>query len=119
MKSYWIAAAAVLLTAWPSGSKAYVAGVEQSKAEDQPVQQAQGSNPSANARASANTQESAVEAKTTVTPDTAANSPAAASTQSKSSYMLVELTKSLKAGKLKPGDKVRAEVTQDVVAHGK
>jgi hypothetical protein len=33
--------------------------------------------------------------------------------------MVVELTKSLKAGKLKPGDKVNAEVAQDVVAHGK
>jgi hypothetical protein len=33
--------------------------------------------------------------------------------------MLVELTKSLKARKLKPGDKIKAEVAQDVVAHGK
>ena len=33
--------------------------------------------------------------------------------------MLVELTKSLKAKKLKPGDKVKAEVAQDVVSHGK
>jgi hypothetical protein len=31
----------------------------------------------------------------------------------------VELSKTLKANKLKPGDKVKAEVAQDVVAHGK
>jgi hypothetical protein len=33
--------------------------------------------------------------------------------------MLVELSKSLKAKKLKVGDKVKAEVSQDVVSHGK
>ena len=33
--------------------------------------------------------------------------------------MLVELTKGLTAKKLKPGDKVKAEVAQDVVSHGK
>ena len=33
--------------------------------------------------------------------------------------MLVELTKGLTARKLKPGDKVKAEVAQDVVSHGK
>jgi len=33
--------------------------------------------------------------------------------------MLVELTRGLTAKKLKPGDKVKAEVAQDVVAHGK
>ncbi len=36
MKSYWIAARVVLLAIWPSGSNAYVAGLNQSKAEDQP-----------------------------------------------------------------------------------
>ena len=33
--------------------------------------------------------------------------------------MLVELSKTLKANKLKVGDKVKAEVSQDVVSHGK
>ena len=33
--------------------------------------------------------------------------------------MLVELTRGLTARKLKPGDKVKAEVAQDVVSHGK
>ena len=116
MKSYWIAAAAVLLTAWPSGSKAYI-GVDQSKADDKPVQQAQSSNPSANTQASAKMQGPSVEAKTTVTTGPAATPPA--SSQSKGSYLLVELTKSLQARKLKPGDKIKAEVAQDVVAHGK
>jgi hypothetical protein len=37
----------------------------------------------------------------------------------KASYMLVELSKTLKAKKLKVGDKVKAEVAQDVVSHGK
>lgn len=119
MKSYWIAAAAVLFTACPSSSKAYVAGVQQSKAEDKPVQQAQASDPSASTQTSAKAQEPDVDAKTTVTTETSANTQAVASPQSKGSYLLVELTKSLKAGKLKPGDKVHAEVAQDVVAHGK
>jgi hypothetical protein len=43
----------------------------------------------------------------------------AAQPQSKGSYILVELTKGLTAKKLKPGDKVKAEVAQDVVSHGK
>jgi hypothetical protein len=56
-------------------------------------------------------------AKTEVAPAVA---PApAANAQSKGSYMLVALTKGLKAKKLKPGDKVKAEVAQDVVSHGK
>jgi hypothetical protein len=37
----------------------------------------------------------------------------------KGSYMLVELDKTLKAKKLKVGDKVKAEVSQDVISHGK
>ena len=34
MKSYWIVAAAVLLTVWPSSSKAYVTGMSQIKADE-------------------------------------------------------------------------------------
>jgi len=56
-------------------------------------------------------------AKTEVAP-AAAPAPAA-NAQSKGSYMLVELTRGLTAKKLKPGDKVKAEVAQDVVSHGK
>lgn len=34
-------------------------------------------------------------------------------------YILAEFTQSLNAKKLKPGDRVKAEVTQDVLSHGK
>lgn len=96
MKSYWIAATVVLFAAWPSSSKAYVAGLNQSKAEDSPAQQTQSSTPSSTTPASATT-------------------PA----NSGGSYMLIELSKSLNVKKLKPGDKIKAEVSQDVLAHGK
>jgi hypothetical protein len=95
MKSYWIAAMVVLFAAWPLSSKAYVAGLSQSKAEDSPAQQTQSSTSSSTTPASA----------------TPANSGG--------SYMLVELSKSLNVKKLKPGDKIKAEVSQDVLAHGK
>jgi biotin carboxyl carrier protein len=66
----------------------------------------------------AQTQQDSVAAKTTVAPVAAANAPAT-SAQSRGSYMLVELNKTLKAKKLKPGDKIKAEVAQAVVSHGK
>ncbi len=102
MKSYWIVAAAVV-TLWPASSKAYVAGLDQIKADEKPVQQAPSSNSSATSQTSTQTQASS----------------AAASPQNKSSYLLVELRKTLKAKKLKPGDKIKAEVSQDVISHGK
>jgi hypothetical protein len=114
MKSSWISAAVVLFAAWPSSSTAYVAGLNQAKSSDTPVQQAQSSTPAANGQSSAQT---SMAAKTEVAP-AAAPAPAA-QPQSKGSYMLVELTKGLTAKKLKPGDKVKAEVAQDVVSHGK
>ncbi|HEV8493276.1 MAG TPA: hypothetical protein VGR76_13450 [Candidatus Angelobacter sp.] len=114
MKSYWISAAVVLLTAWPSSSTAYVAGQNQATSGDTPAQQAQASTAPANGQSSVQT---SMAAKTEVAP-AAAPAPAAQA-QSKGSYMLVELTKGLTAKKLKPGDKVKAEVAQDVVSHGK
>jgi hypothetical protein len=114
MKSSWISAAVVLFAVWPSSSTAYVAGLNQAKSSDTPVQQAQSSTPAANGQSSA---QSSMAAKTEVAP-AAAPAPAA-QPQSKGSYMLVELTKGLTAKKLKPGDKVKAEVAQDVVSHGK
>jgi biotin carboxyl carrier protein len=110
MKSYWITATVVLLTAWPLSSKAY--GVDQSKAGQ--VQQTQPSNTSVTADDPVKAQEKPAAAAT----EAAANAPSA-SPQTKGSYLLVELTKTLKANKLKPGDKVKAEVAQDVVSHGK
>jgi hypothetical protein len=50
---------------------------------------------------------------------TSANTPAVAPAKPKNSYMLVELSKGLKAKKLKVGDEVKAEVSQDVVSRGK
>jgi len=49
----------------------------------------------------------------------AASTTQAAPVKPKDSYMLVELSKPLKAKKLKIGDKVTAEVIQDVIAHAK
>lgn len=115
MKSYWIAATVVLVIAWPFGSNAYVSGVDQ--AEQQTVQPASAPNSSAS-RDSVKVQASAATAPAAGT-HAAVDTPAPTAAQTRSSYMLVELTKGLKAKKLKPGDKVKAEVSQDVVAHGK
>ncbi|HET8892165.1 MAG TPA: hypothetical protein VFQ41_24930 [Candidatus Angelobacter sp.] len=114
MKSYWISAAVVLLTAWPSSSTAYVSGLSQATSLETPVQQAQ---PSANVANAQSSVQASVAATTEVA--TAPAAAPAANSQSKASYMLVELTKGLTAKKLKPGDKVKAEVAQDVVSHGK
>ncbi|HEY5027859.1 MAG TPA: hypothetical protein VIK39_05575 [Candidatus Angelobacter sp.] len=113
MKSYWIAAAVLLVTVWPC-SKAYAFGAQQSLADGKPVQQAQPSSASANLQ-------NPVQASVTAAPilSLAASTTQAAPVKPKGSYMLVELSKPLKAKKLKVGDKVIAEVTQDVVAHGK
>jgi biotin carboxyl carrier protein len=121
MKRYWVAATILLVGVWPSDAKAYVPGADQSKADETPAQQAQSPNPSANSQGSDQAKEPSVAAKTTATTNAAANpaNPSAAASQQKGSYLLVELTKSLKAKKLKPGDKVKAEVTQDVISHGK
>ncbi len=110
MKSYWIAAAALLVTAWP-GSKASATGAQQPSAGSEPVQQAQSSPPSTSLK-------NPVAASVAVKPAAAAASVAAPA-KPKGSYMLVELTNNLKAKKLKVGDKVKAEVSQDVIAHGK
>lgn len=116
MKSYWIAATVFLVTAWP-GSKAYAIGVQHTSADSKPIQQAQSSPPSASLK-------NPVQASVTVKPASAtaaagATTSAAAPVKPKGSYMLVELTRTLKAKKLKVGDKVKAEVSQDVVSHGK
>lgn len=116
MKSYWIAAAAVLLT-WPSSSKAYVAGLNQIQVEDQPVRAAQPANSPAS-QVPAGTQPAKAR-EHAVQKETPSSSSVPAATQPRSSYILVELSRSLKAKKLKAGDTVKAEVSQDVVAHGK
>lgn len=114
MKSYWIAAAVLLVTVWPC-SKAYAVGAQQSLADGKPIQQAQPSSASANLQ---NPVHASVTA-TPILPPLAASTTQVAPVKPKGSYMLVELSKSLKAKKLKVGDRVTAEVTQDVVSHGK
>jgi len=100
MKSYWSVAALVLIGVWPSSSQAYVAGVGQISADEKPAPQAPSANPSP-------------------TSPSSPTSHTAASAQNRGSYLLVELSKTLKANKLKPGDKIKAEVSQDVISHGK
>lgn len=111
MKSYWIAAAAVLAVAWP-GSKASAMFAQQTSADSKPVEQTQSSSSSASLK---NPVEASVNVKSA---PTAATTPAA-QVKAKDSYMLVELSKGLNSKKLKVGDKVKAEVSQDIVSHGK
>lgn len=101
MKSYSIVAAAFSL-AWPISSTAYT-GITQA-GNDQTPAQATALNTSS--------------AKQTSATAPGVN-PAASTAQNKSSYLLVELSKTLNAKKLKPGDKIKAEVSQDVLSHGK
>jgi hypothetical protein len=55
-----------------------------------------------------------------VVPVPAAGSPASAPGAAKAAFfVLAEFTQSLSVHKLKPGDLVRAQVTQDVLSHGK
>jgi hypothetical protein len=56
----------------------------------------------------------------TSTPSTAAGPAVTTPSAAKGSFfILAEFTQSLNAKKLKPGDQVKAEVTQDVLSHGK
>lgn len=116
MKSYWIAATIVFSIAWPSSSKAYVG---QARAEEPPVQQAPASGSSASVAETTRVQAPSESPKPATAPGTTTGAATPAATQPKTSYMLVELSKTLKAKKLKPGDKIKAEVSQDVVSHGK
>ena len=120
MKSYWIAGTIILLGTWPSGTKAYATGAGQSPAVEKPAQQAQSSAPTPAApQETGNDALKTTQPATSAAPAAPAVSAPSTSAQNKGSYLLVELSKGLKAKKLKPGDKVKAEVTQDVVSHGK
>lgn len=112
MKSYWIAIAVFLITAWPC-SKANAINPQQPLADET----SQSSALPANVKSSVQTAiaaKPASAAAATVTPKVAAET-----VKPKASYMLVELSNTLKAKKLKVGDKVKAEVSQDVVSHNK
>jgi len=113
MKSYWIAAAVLIVTAWPC-SKASAMSAQQPLADGTPQSSALPANVTNSVQAAV-TAKPAAEAAATVTPPAAK----AETVKSKASYMLVELSNTLKAKKLKVGDKVKAEVAQDVVSHGK
>lgn len=116
MKSYWIVAAGFLATVWP-GSPTQAMFAQQTSAGNQPVQQAQSSQASASLKSPAET--SVTVKSTAAAPSIGTTTPAAAPAQPKGSYMLVELSNGLKAKKLKVGDKVKAEVSQDIISHGK
>jgi hypothetical protein len=112
MKSYWIASAVLILTVWPC-SKMSAMNAQQPLADGTP----QSSAPTANIT---NSVQAAVTAKPAEAASASVTPAAKAETaKPKASYMLVELSNTLKAKKLKVGDKVKAEVSQDVVAHGK
>ncbi|MCU1331358.1 MAG: hypothetical protein JWM08_350 [Candidatus Angelobacter sp.] len=117
MKSYWIVAVVLSSIAW-HGSKAHAFCPQQLPSDGQPVQQAQASSSPTrlgNSVHAATVKPPVPPAGATATPSDAARE----AVKPKSSYMLVELSKTLKARKLKVGDKINAEVVQDVVAHGK
>jgi len=114
MKGYWIAAAVFLATAWP-GSKVYAIGAQQTSADSKPIQQAQSSPSSVSLKDSIQGSPT----KPAAAASASAITPAVAPAKPKESYMLVELGKGLNAKKLKVGDKVKAEVSQDVVSRGK
>ncbi len=111
MKSYWIATAVFMVTAWPC-SKAHAINVQQ-PADGTPQASALPANVK-NSVQTAATAKPAAAAAATVTPKAAAET-----VKPQASYLLVELSKTLKAKKLKVGDKVTAEVSQDVLSHGK
>src|SRR5947209_4992984 len=107
MKGYWIVTAALSL-AWPASWACVVQAGDEQKLVSQP--QLTASN-------SSTTEQKSVPVMASPGVKAAASSqPAAAK---KSSYLLVELSKTLNVKKLKPGDKIKAEVSQDVLSHGK
>ncbi len=104
MKSYWMVAAALLLAAH-SGANPRVWAAQSAT----PTNTAQ-----EDPKHAAATDQSQAAAKA-ATP----NTPASSSAGEPAFYILAEFTQSLNAKKLKPGDQVKAQVTQDVLAHGK
>ncbi|MBZ5490124.1 MAG: hypothetical protein LAO76_04230 [Acidobacteriia bacterium] len=115
MKSYWIAVAVLIVTAWPC-SKARATNAQQQLADGKPQASAPATNVKNSVQTAVTAKPAAAAAATaTVTPPATKVEDA----KPKASYMLVELSKTLKAKKLKVGDKVKAEVSQDIVSHGK
>jgi len=123
MKSCWIVAAivAVLFTAGTRESKAYIAGLQQPIADTKPADQAQLPGSLAGTKDSDKPQAlseggAGIAAETKIAAPTAATpNPAAPSVF----YIVAEFKGALNVKKLKPGDRIKAEVTQDVLSHGK
>jgi hypothetical protein len=118
MKSCWIVAAivAVLFTAGARESKAFVTGWQQSVTDARPAEQAQSPGNAAETKDSGKPQASSEEGA-----GLAAQTKAETPTPATKSvfYILAEFTRALNVKKLKPGDRIKAEVTQDVLSHGK
>jgi hypothetical protein len=114
MKSSWIVFAVFWVIAG-AVTNGYAVGAQQSFADDKPGQEAQSSVSSAKFPKSAEPSVATQSVLATAVPTPA--QPAAV--KPRASYMLVELSHGLKAKKLKVGDKVKAEVSQDVVSKGK
>src|SRR5438270_8547986 len=102
MKSYWIAATFLMVTAWPA-LKAYAIFAQQTSADSNPDQQAQSSSSSASLKDPVGAS-MAVDPAAPATSASVTAPAAAAPAKPKTSYMLVELSKTLKAKKLKVGD---------------
>jgi hypothetical protein len=108
MASYWITPL-IFSLALPVSSNAYIG-----------FQVGNVANPTAQAlpAASPATQQNSAQV-TEMKPADVTSSPATSAPQTKNSYLLVELSKTLNVKKLKPGAKIKAEVSQDVLSHGK
>jgi biotin carboxyl carrier protein len=120
MKRYSImaAVAAILCTAGARESGACVSGVQQPVTDARPVEVQRPANvrgtPDTDMPQASSDKGNGTAARAEVPNATVANSE----TQSVF-YILAEFRGSLNAKKLKPGDQVKAEVSQDVLAHGK
>jgi len=75
--------------------------------------------PSSSTSAAANAQVAPEAIKPAVAAPVTTDVIASAGRHSRDSFLLIELSQTLKAKKLKPGDKIKARVSQDVVEHGR
>ncbi|HEY6306783.1 MAG TPA: hypothetical protein VI488_10055 [Candidatus Angelobacter sp.] len=111
MKSYSMVAATILVAAQWLGANPRVCMVQQ------PATEANAWHSDPNHAAGAT---SAQAAATAANPAGGQVSPAAPSPAGQAAfYILAEFTQPLNAKKLKPGDPIKAEVTQDVLSHGR
>jgi hypothetical protein len=110
MKSYSIVAAAVLMAAHWVGANPRVCMAQQP---------ATGTNAGQNDANRAASVTPVPAAATAANPAGQGNAAKPSPAGQASFYILAEFTQPLKAKKLKPGDQIKAEVTQDVLSHGR